>query len=188
MNLLKINGLNIEVNPQALMIKEFRRIWESASSESEAKEDLAIVYYYAHYKSEYSHWPEPVRFKEIGFDIKGIKEYRPSIYIKSAAKKFAELQNTPSMNFLIESKETANALSEYYRLLRNELVIDGVPNLDLDASKITKALKDTVAIVKNIESLEDKIKNEMEEKEQVTGGTEKFDYEDPDDMKRIVGL
>ena len=98
MELFDLRDMVVTVSPQALLIPEFKKIWDddSTNDKSVALKQLAYVYYISDFKSPYllSSNPDQVA-KLIAKDFMKDEDYVPTSEVMLAIDKYKSLQETP---------------------------------------------------------------------------------------------
>jgi len=168
MELFIIEKNKVIASPEALLIKEFKDIWDSDKSLSKdrAVSELAYVYFTTDYKSIYQSYPEgEIRDNKIKEDIIRDTKWKSSDLINKAIKKYEELQETPTLRMLKGARKAANVITSYYENLKEDK-IDG-----RTVTSITTSLSKIGEVVNSLDKLEQQIRKET------TGGKSKGDRE-----------
>ncbi len=183
MHLLKLDDKNkITIHPEALMVKEYKAIWDRDKSKGKKKalKEISFIYYNADYKSPFSKYDDETKNKEIRKTL-GLEEgWEPDSKIKAAIDRYNELQKTPSLDFLESVREALNRLKKFYREV-DFFATDKNGKPIYDVKKLTGAIKDSKGLLDNINDLEEKVKQELETEGRLKGGEEKGYFEDPDE-------
>lgn len=157
MELFIIEKNKVIASPEALLIKEFKDIWDSDKSLSKdrAVSELAYVYFTTDYKSIYQSYPEgEIRDNKIKEDIIRDKNWKQSDLITIAIKKYEELQETPTLRMLKGARKAANVITSYYENLKEDK-IDG-----RTVTSITTSLSKIGEVVDSLDKLEQQIRRE----------------------------
>lgn len=169
MNLLDLEGKKIVIHPSALVIKEFKAIWDRDKSKTKelAIEELGFLWFYCHYKSPYRAYEESERFEKIKRDVITDKNWKPDELLEKARTKYMELTNTPSMGLLNDAETGAFKIRNYFATVDLSNDRDGkkVATLVTTLSKVTD-------IVKSLYSLRELVEKEMYEKKMARGNKE----------------
>ena len=116
MNLFDLRDFNVTISPKALMVPEFKALWDRDKSNSKgtALSELAYVYYLSDFKSPYllSLDISIVEYT-VAKDFMKDESYKPDKVIKEAINKYKSLQETPSMRLLKSSLVTVSKLTDY---------------------------------------------------------------------------
>lgn len=168
MELFIIEKNKVIASPEALLIKEFKDIWDSdkSTSKDRAVSELAYVYFSTDYKSIYQSYPEgEIRDNKIKEDIIRDTKWKSSELINKAIKKYEELQETPTLRMLKGARKAANVITSYYENLEEDK-IDG-----RTVTSITTSLSKIGEVVDSLDKLEQQIRRETK------GGKSKGDRE-----------
>lgn len=166
-NLLTLVNDVLNVAPEALMIDEFKTIWnrDKSKSKDKAKKELAYVYHTTDYQSLYRNYHPDMREGKIVRDIFGDKEWKPDERLMKAQIKYKELQTTLSMELLKDVEAGLTKLRDYFK------------SVDFDDDDDGKAAKNFIAnvkamgdLVKGIKSLKEEVEKELTDMMQLRGG------------------
>jgi hypothetical protein len=150
------------VNVEALLIPQFKAIWDADKSKNKttAHKELSYVYFSADFKSIYLSYDPSVRLERLNTDIMDNPVYKPSRFVVEAIKKYEELQNTPTMRFLQANRKAMESMESYFNSIDwEEETSKGQPKYKI--TEITRAVKEAGGIIDNINKLEDKVKKEL---------------------------
>jgi hypothetical protein len=167
-NLLQIVNNNLNIAPEALMIKEFKDIWkrDKSKSKTRALKELAYVYHSTDYQSIYRNYHPEHRESKIRLDIMEDKDWTPDTVIILAQAKYRELQRTLSMEILDDVELGLIKLREYFRDVDFDEDENGVAAKNFIAN--VKAMGD---LVKGVKSLKEEIEKELTDQMQLRGGS-----------------
>ena len=90
MNLFDLKGLVVTAHPEALLVPEFKTIWEDDDSEDKAQalRELSFVYFMSDYKSPYVLSLTPDRLAPvISKDFMKNEDYKPTPQVLAAIDK-----------------------------------------------------------------------------------------------------
>lgn len=152
----------LNITPEALMIKEFKAVWNKYKDKNKASEELAFIYWMAYYKSVYDvYLSEREKMDAIKEDVISDKKWEPTEITKAAIDKFKELQMTFSMAFLESAKEGALKIRQFYHDVNlNERTKSG--GVIWKPSDITNAVAKSVDILEALSKWEERAKKEEE--------------------------
>ena len=167
---------NPTVEAKALFVPEFKRIWERDKSKEKARaiKELAYVYFMADYLSEYNIYGVE-KAVMVGREMMDDAEYIPDVLVQEAIIKYQVMQETYSMRYLKNVRETVDSLMEFYGELSFK---KGDDANKYNPKALTTALKDVEAIVEKIEKWEKKVRGEDDDM-QIRGGGQVGMFEDP---------
>jgi len=166
MNLFSLAGGHVTFSTEALLIKEFKTLWDRDTSKTKeaAIEDMAYVYYLTDYKSAYKAYDEDARHSKIVKDIITRKNWKPDSKIDEAILKYKELQTTPSMGTLDDVESALTKIRMYFR---------NIDVTDDDTGKKTQTLITNVKsigdLIKGITSLRELVEKEISETQRIKG-------------------
>ena len=117
MKLIDIENKKPVIDPAALMIKEFKAIWDRDKTKDKGKalSELAYVYLSADYTSPYREYDGERKIQQIRDAVMADQSWKPDKYIEEAEKRYKELQRTPSLGLLEDAEYAINKLRKYFR-------------------------------------------------------------------------
>ena len=154
MNLFYISENKVIPNPEVLLIKEFKDIWDRDKTKLKdiALKELAYIYFISDYKSVYNDYSLSVKEIKIEEDIIQDKTWKPDELIKLAIKKYEELQITPTLRLLNGARKALEEMTRYYEYLKIN---------DRNILAASTSLDKLGKIAESFDKLEDKIKKEQ---------------------------
>lgn len=167
-NLLELRNNILTISSEALMISEFKVIWERDKSKGKEKalQELAYVYHTTDFQSIYRNYHSSTRESKIKTDIFGNRDWKPDMHIIQAQIKYKELQTTLSMELLNDAETGLEKLRDYFR------------EANFDDDDEGKAAKNFIAnikqlgdIVKGMKSLREEVEKELVDQMQMRGGS-----------------
>ena len=179
-NLITLEHNVLNINPQALMVSEFKKIWDRDRStrKNRALKELAFVYHTTDYQSVYRNYHPNTRESKIKLDIFEDREWKQDRLITEAQEKYKELQTTISMELLKDIELGVDKLRNYFR------------DAEFDDDDDGKAAKNFIAniksmgdLVKGIKSLREEVEKELTDKMQLRGGSSIGHREMPPDKR-----
>ena len=181
MELFDLRDMVVTVSPQALLIPEFKKIWDddSTNDKSVALKQLAYVYYISDFKSPYllSSNPDQVA-KLIAKDFMKDEDYVPTSEVMLAIDKYKSLQETPSMRLLSASLSTIHNLSTYLENVNLEERDDrGKPIYK--PNDVTGSLSKIGGIVESLTKVREQVEKEITKAGTLRGQRRKGNREDP---------
>ena len=170
----------VVLDPHALGIAAFRKIWNKHKDKEKAINELSYIYYMCDYKSYFSNiTDEDEKHVEICKAVFNKEDYKVDNDMLTALKQYRK--DIPiSVSILEDAKIGINTLREYFK---------GVDLMELDPktgkpvhdpTKFSNNLKSLADNIDNLEKLEDKVKRDTQISSNVRGGREKGIFEDPD--------
>jgi len=168
MNLFDLEHNKVVVKPEAILVKEFKAIWDRDTSKHKegALEELSYVYFRMDYKSVYKQYDEDARSQKVINDVITKKTWKPDKLIDDACRKYDELQQTPSMGLLKDAETALDKIRSYFRT---------VDVTEDDTGKVTATLISNVEklgnLIKGLSSLREIVEKEMSEAIRIRGGS-----------------
>jgi len=171
MKLFQIENHSPTPTAELLLIPEFKTLWVRDKSKDKAKAlgELAYVYFSTDYLSNYVAFTKDVKEERLAEDFLGGVGNKPDAEILKACKKYDELQQTPTMNFLKAAKAAMQSTEDYFNQI-DYSERDGKGNPVYKIKEITSSLKDCSGIKDTIDKLEAAVKKEMTNGSVARGG------------------
>jgi hypothetical protein len=167
-NLIELVNNVITIQPEALMIQQFKYLWERDKSKNKEKalQDLAYVYHSTDFQSIYRNYHPSNRDTKIKLDIYNNREQKTDEMIMAAQNKYRELQTTLSMELLADAEAAIQELRTYFR------------DTDLSEDEEGKAAKNLIANIKQLgelivgmKKLREEVEKELSDNMQMRGGS-----------------
>lgn len=182
MKLFKYEGFKITISEEAILLKPFRRIWMRDRSESKNKAlmELGFIYFFCDPRSDYMFISdEEDRKNEIKVGEGLPPKWEPDKIVLEAVEFYKQFQ--PSSFLLLQDIRVA------VDRVRNELrTIDMKEEVDgkrvNTVASVTKASRDALVLVKELDATEREIYKEMQESGRMRGQGEKTIMEDEIDI------
>ena len=174
MNLFRFENYNIEINPEALALKPFKKIWsrDSTKSKTKALQELSFIYFFCDPRSDYQYITDDVLRTEAIVEGEGLPEkWKPDKLVQEA------------MEFYCSFKSEAALLLEDTRLMvskfREKLKSYEVDKLNIKELKdLGMLIKQIPEMIKDLNEAEKVIKKEVAEQGRMRGSGEKTIFED----------
>lgn len=181
MVLFDMKDRNVVVATEALLIPEFKTIWDRDKSKDklQAMKDLSYVYFIADYRSPYrTAYTTASLSKIVAKDFMKSEEYKPCAAINAALKKYEDLQRTPSMSLLAAAVKTVHNLTDY---------LESVDLTERDKNDrpvykpadVTTSLKAIGGIVDSLRIVKEIVEKEITQSGVLRGQRKKGNREDP---------
>jgi predicted house-cleaning noncanonical NTP pyrophosphatase (MazG superfamily) len=186
MNLFELTSeYKVQINPAAYTLSHFKKIWDRDKSKAKetAQAELAFVYFTCDYKSDFYNIPE-TETREIEVIKHCIKDtkWKPDKVVRDAQEFYKDRQKTFSLILLEDAVHGISKLSSYLRDINfeeneiNERTGEIKPKHDI--KKYADTIKTIPDILKALNSLEEAVKKEQQQKNSLRGGREKGLYVD----------
>lgn len=167
-NLIELQNNSLSILPEALIIKEFKKIWDRDKSKEKTRalKDLAYIYHSTDFQSIYRNYHPDNREGKIRLDIYGDREYKIDKLIEEAQVKYRDLQTTLSMELLADAEFGLDKLRDYFR------------NVDFTEDDEGKSAKNFIMnvkqlgdLVKGLKLLREEVEKELADQMQLRGGS-----------------
>ena len=181
MNLFDLQNRKVVISPEALLIPEFKEIWERDETEHKevALAELSYVYFVSDYKSIYrSGISEGELHAVVAKDFLKDEAYEPCPQVRSAMTKYMMLQETPSMRLLVASLSTVDKLTDYLQHV-DLSERDARDKPVYKPSDITNSLKSIGGIVESLHKVRAQVEKEQQQSAALRGQRVKGNREDP---------
>jgi len=168
MNIFEIVNNEVTWSPQALLIKPFKKIWDSDKTKDKLKanKELAYVYYMSDERSDYMYILDKTeRHDQIVTDLSLGKWKKPS-YMDEAIEYYVRLSETTSTRLLQSTRNVIEKISHFLDTVDiNERDLKtGKPIHDI--SKVTASVEKIPRLIKSLNEIEKEIIKEKELKAQ----------------------
>lgn len=167
-NLIELSNNVLSIQPEALVVREFKVLWDRDKSKSKDKAlmDLAYVYYSTDFQSIYRNYHPDSRDSKIKLDIYGDRDHSIDMGIIEAQNKYKQLQTTLSMELLSDAESGIDKLRIYFQ------------NVDFAADEEGRAAKNFIAnvkqlgeLIKGLKLLREEVQKELSDQMQLRGGS-----------------
>jgi len=157
------------IAPEALLIKEFKALWDRDKTRSKEKaiEDLAYVFYIADISSPYRNYDEEVRSEKIKESVISQPDWKEDDAIKKAISKYKEIHKTYSMGLLEDVEYGLFKIRQYFRNAAEGLADDTAGKVTEQYLSNVEKVQKMLTAIKNLKDIVDK---EMVENARIRGG------------------
>lgn len=175
------NEYRVVIAPEVLLLEPFSKIVKRNKNKDFAQKELAFIYFYADYRSDYMYIvDEKERKEEIKKDLKLPEKWDIDKVLESAIIFYKERSKTINAVLYEDACKAAIDISSYLRKT-NELLEErdesGKPIVDI--TKIVNALGKVPIIMKNLNIAHQELIKEQEITENRTKGSKQFNmFED----------
>ena len=178
MNLFEFKNHKVIITPQALLIPEFKTIWDNKDEDVAIKE-LSYVYFIADYNSPYALSLSPEALAEIvAKDFMKDVNYDPPPHVQEAINRYKSLQETPAMHLLDASLITVHNLIIYLKSVDlQERDKGGRPIYK--PNDVVSALSKIGSIVESLTKVREQVEKEQTRTGTLRGQRMKGNREDP---------
>ena len=168
MNIFEIVNNQVTWSPQALMLKPFRKIWDSDKDKEKfnATLELSYVYYMADERSDYMYiLNEQERHEAVALALNLDKWKKPK-YIDPAIEFYKEVSETTSTKLLQSTRGVIEKISEFLDDINLEERDQRTQKPIHDITKITAAVEKIPKLIRALNEIEKEIIKEKELKAQ----------------------
>lgn len=175
MKLLSIEGYQLKVADEALLVKPIRKLFnqDRSASKEQFYKQMSYLYFMVDPRSTYSYiLNEDERAKAI-IEQEGLEEdFKPSPLLKEAMEVYRKHTITPSQELLNAALIAAHNVSDFLKKpdILTEEDDKGKPKYQI--SSITSALKNVEGIVTSLQNLQKKVESELTEQSKARGSQE----------------
>lgn len=181
MELFEVKDDNVTFSPIALTLKPFRALWDRDKTKGKKKAiaELAAVYFYADFKSDFGDILDPEEKREViaSFVIGLDSKWKPDAKFETAVDFYKERRNTVSTVMLEDAKLAVGKISKFLR------------NVDLseqdehgkfvyDVKKVNDVIGTLPKTLETLANLDKVVKKEIQSSDQMRGGHTKAIFED----------
>ena len=169
-NLIEIKNGLLTISPEALIIKEFKKVWsrDRSKSKDKALKELAYIYHVADYQSIYRNYHIDTREGKIILDIFDDRQWTPDNEIGAALNKYRDLQTTLSMQLLNDVELGLTKLRDYFR----DVDFADDDTNGVAAKNFIANVKAMGELVKSLKTLRDEVEKELTDSMQLRGRSE----------------
>ena len=173
------NGL-VVIHPAAKTLKPFKKLINRDKSKDKAYalEDLAFVYFFTDYKSDFSDiLDDNIRSEEVKKVCITRDKWTLDSDIQAAIDFYHERQQTTSSKLLDSANEAIGKIEKYFKDIDLDQKDDkGKPIHDVN--KILASVNNLSKTVQSLKDLEEIVRREKEEESRIRGGEGIGDYEE----------
>lgn len=174
MKLIQIENYELQVAPEALLIRPIRRLWNADRSERKEKfyQQISYLYFMVSPQSTYSYILDTDERSKTIIEQEGLPEdFQPSQFLVEAMQIYRQHTVTVSQKLLQDALIGADKVGKFLREvdLTEE---DGKGKPKYQVSAITAALKNIEGIVSTIQNLQKKVEQELEDEGKARGTQE----------------
>ena len=174
--LFKYEGYKIVVEPEALLLKPFKLIWnrDRTQNKNKATMELGFIYFFCDYRSDYQYLTDEKQRISAIKEGEGLpSDWKPDKVVQDAMNYYNSIK--PVSSLLLED---TRAMVNGYRAKLRELT-NNMADLDVkEVKEIGAIIKQIPSLVKDLDEAERAVAKEMAQNEKVRGAQEKSMYED----------
>jgi hypothetical protein len=162
--LFDIERGQVIMNPTALWIPEFKKLWDRDKDENKtiATKEISYVVFKHGFHSPYNAYSEKEREGRILRDyFKGMPDWKPDKEIKAAEKKYNELQDSAALRLLRSTRKALEIIEDFFTTADPDQV-----------DKVVKNAKELGGLIQSLNKLEVQVQKEQKEAASVRGEAE----------------
>ena len=177
MRLISFENYELQVAPEALLIRPIRRIYNADRSERKEKffQQLSYLWFMTDPRSSYSYILDYDERSKAIIEQEGLPEdFKPSEFLIEAMRIYSKLTITPSQKLLTSAIKAADTVSKF---LENPDILteeDDKGRPKYQVSSITAALKNVEGIVSTLQNLQRKVDQELEDADGKARGSQEL--------------
>lgn len=163
MKLIQIENFELQVAPEALLIKPIRRMWNADRSDRKEKfyQQMSYLYFMIDPRSTYSYIIDEKEREQAIILQEGLPtDFKPSQFLEEAMEVYKRHTVTVSQKLLNDALVAADTVGSFLRTVDlTEEDDKGRPKYQV--SQITAALKNLEGIINTIQTLQKKVEQEI---------------------------
>lgn len=174
-----VNG-SVVLNPNSLVIPEFRSIWErdKTKTKEQATREISFIVFLCDFNSPYNSFREEDRELVVKQDFLKDEKWVPDALILEGINKYRRLQETPLLRMLRSAMNVVNKTADYFDNVDYNVVDErGRPKYTVEL--VLTAMAKMGAAVNQLRMLEREVQKEQLEASTAKGNTTIGDYEIP---------
>lgn len=163
MRLLQIENFELQVAPEALLIRPIRRLWNQDRSKQKERfyQQMSFLYFAVDPRSTYSYILDEEERKQAIIEQEGLpKDFKPSEFLQEAMEIYKKHTMTVSQKLLSDALVAANTVGTFLRTV-DLTETDKNDKPKYQVSQITAALKNLEGIINTIQTLQKKVEQEI---------------------------
>lgn len=149
MKLIKYEDYQISISEEALLVRQFRRLWnmDRTASKEHFYKQMSVIYFTNDPSSNYSYIiDEKERLKEV-LEQEGITDWKPTPEFKAAVEIYKKLTRTASTELLADVKLTIDKVRQAlnsvdFSKLEEKDKVNALNTITSVVSKIPKLVRD----------------------------------------------
>lgn len=177
--LFKRDGYEIKVEPEALLLKPFKKIWnrDRSKDKNRAMQELGFIYFVCDPRSDYQYLIDLDTRMDAVKQGEGLPtDWTPDQTVKEAMEFYSSFKPTSAL-LLEDTRFAVNKLREHLKNLDLEAVdLKGKPIYTLNT--ITATIKQIPDLIKGLDEAEKAVTSDIREMSKARGNHEKSILED----------
>lgn len=177
--LFKRDGYEIKVEPEALLLKPFKKIWnrDRSKDKNRAMQELGFIYFVCDPRSDYQYLVDLDTRMESVKQGEGLpNDWTPDQVVKEAMEFYSSFKPTSAL-LLEDTRVAVDKLREHLKNMDfNEVDDKGKPKYTLNT--ITSTIKQIPELIKGLDEAEKAVTSDIREMSKARGNHEKAIMED----------
>lgn len=177
--LFKRDGYEIKVEPEALLLKPFKKIWnrDRSKDKNRAMQELGFIYFVCDPRSDYQYLVDLDTRMESVKQGEGLpNDWTPDPTVKEAMEFYSSFKPTSAL-LLEDTRVAVDKLREHLKNMDfNEVDDKGKPKYTLNT--ITSTIKQIPELIKGLDEAEKAVTSDIREMSKARGNHEKAIMED----------
>lgn len=177
--LFKRDGYEIKVEPEALLLKPFKKIWtrDKSKDKNRAMQELGFIYFVCDPRSDYQYLVDLDTRMESVKQGEGLpNDWTPDQAVKEAMEFYSSFKPTSAL-LLEDTRVAVDKLREHLKNMDfNEVDDKGKPKYTLNT--ITSTIKQIPELIKGLDEAEKAVTSDIREMSKARGNHEKAIMED----------
>ena len=177
--LFKRDGYEIKVEPEALLLKPFKKIWnrDRSKDKNRAMQELGFIYFVCDPRSDYQYLVDIETRMESVKQGEGLpNDWTPDQTVKEAMEFYSSFKPTSAL-LLEDTRVAVDKLREHLKNMDfNEVDDKGKPKYTLNT--ITSTIKQIPELIKGLDEAEKAVTSDIREMSKARGNHEKAIMED----------
>lgn len=176
MRLFRYEGYTMTVEPEAILLKPFKKLWDRDKSQNKERAimELGFIYFMVDPRSDYQYIVDEEQRKNAIKEGEGLPEkWEPDKYVNEAMIFYNSFKSTSALLL-----EDTRAMVDGYRMKIRGLTAN-MTELDVKETKeIGAIIKQIPSLIKDLDEAEKAVAKEVTQNDKVRGAAEKAMYED----------
>jgi hypothetical protein len=177
--LFRRDGYEIKVEPEALLLKPFKKIWnrDRSKDKNRAMQELGFIYFVCDPRSDYQYLVDLDTRMESVKQGEGLpNDWTPDQTVKEAMEFYSSFKPTSAL-LLEDTRVAVDKLREHLKNMDfNEVDDKGKPKYTLNT--ITSTIKQIPELIKGLDEAEKAVTSDIREMSKARGNHEKAIMED----------
>lgn len=177
--LFKRDGYEIKVEPEALLLKPFKKIWnrDRSKDKNRAMQELGFIYFVCDPRSDYQYLVDlDTRIESVKQGEGLPNDWTPDQTVKEAMEFYSSFKPTSAL-LLEDTRVAVDKLREHLKNMDfNEVDDKGKPKYTLNT--ITSTIKQIPELIKGLDEAEKAVTSDIREMSKARGNHEKAIMED----------